>query len=258
MPWCRKCKIEYREGFTTCYDCGSLLVDAADEDFDEDDVVEESDLTADEIEEAFSNGMASYEDDEFEDALESFNDVVRADNEHQEAFNMLGLTFAALDLPREAWRSYKHSLRIDDSDPVTIFYIADFLCDQGDYELAKDFARRHLEIEKDIEERQEMLAILEKIQKHLDAGDSGNFTADTSLELDNLSSSCLECKARLPVDAPYCPVCGAVHIYPDETVEFDAFQSADDEYDDEDDVPRLDSEEAISGEDDDFSEDEKL
>ena len=29
MPWCPKCKSEYREGFTVCADCGSTLVDEA-------------------------------------------------------------------------------------------------------------------------------------------------------------------------------------------------------------------------------------
>ena len=27
MPWCPKCKSEYREGFSVCADCGSELVD---------------------------------------------------------------------------------------------------------------------------------------------------------------------------------------------------------------------------------------
>ena len=27
MPWCPKCKTEYREGFTVCADCGSELVE---------------------------------------------------------------------------------------------------------------------------------------------------------------------------------------------------------------------------------------
>lgn len=27
MPWCPKCKSEYRDGFTVCADCGSELVD---------------------------------------------------------------------------------------------------------------------------------------------------------------------------------------------------------------------------------------
>ena len=27
MPWCPKCKSEYREGFTVCADCGTKLVD---------------------------------------------------------------------------------------------------------------------------------------------------------------------------------------------------------------------------------------
>lgn len=40
MPWCPKCKTEYREGFRVCADCGSELVEklaeeTADEEFDE-------------------------------------------------------------------------------------------------------------------------------------------------------------------------------------------------------------------------------
>lgn len=31
MPWCPKCKEEYREGFTVCADCGEELVDSLDE-----------------------------------------------------------------------------------------------------------------------------------------------------------------------------------------------------------------------------------
>jgi len=27
MPWCPKCRYEYREGFTTCSDCGAALVE---------------------------------------------------------------------------------------------------------------------------------------------------------------------------------------------------------------------------------------
>lgn len=27
MPWCPKCKTEYREGFSVCADCGSQLVE---------------------------------------------------------------------------------------------------------------------------------------------------------------------------------------------------------------------------------------
>lgn len=27
MPWCPDCKSEYRDGFTTCSDCGSVLVE---------------------------------------------------------------------------------------------------------------------------------------------------------------------------------------------------------------------------------------
>ena len=27
MPWCPNCKTEYRDGFTTCADCGAQLVD---------------------------------------------------------------------------------------------------------------------------------------------------------------------------------------------------------------------------------------
>ena len=37
MPWCPKCKIEYREGFEICSDCGSALVDEYPEDIDKPD-----------------------------------------------------------------------------------------------------------------------------------------------------------------------------------------------------------------------------
>ena len=31
MPWCPKCKNEYREGFTVCSECGVELVDSLEE-----------------------------------------------------------------------------------------------------------------------------------------------------------------------------------------------------------------------------------
>lgn len=36
MPWCPKCKAEYREGFTKCSDCKVELVSELDEVSDED------------------------------------------------------------------------------------------------------------------------------------------------------------------------------------------------------------------------------
>lgn len=33
MPWCPKCKNEYKEGYTVCADCGSVLVDSLEEGF---------------------------------------------------------------------------------------------------------------------------------------------------------------------------------------------------------------------------------
>jgi hypothetical protein len=43
MPWCPKCKTEYREGFTVCSDCGSPLVEAMKEDRPEDCIDEKTD-----------------------------------------------------------------------------------------------------------------------------------------------------------------------------------------------------------------------
>lgn len=56
MPWCPKCKNEYREGITVCSDCGCTLVEELKEDvpvtFDREEGVEESDfLDMEEIEE---------------------------------------------------------------------------------------------------------------------------------------------------------------------------------------------------------------
>lgn len=256
MPWCPKCGTEYREGFTTCYDCNSPLVESLDDDFEADRVTAVGDLSPEEIEEIMQSGMAAYEDDEFEDALECFNEVIRANPDHHDAYNMLGLTFAALNYHREAWRSFKHSLRTDENDSCTLFYIADFLCDMGDYELAKEFGERHLEVEEDGDERKAMEEIYARINARIEAGDRGSFVADMTLELESLTSNCLECKARLPMDAPYCPVCGAIHIYPEETLDVDAFDDEDPDWDDDDDTG--DIEEGDIDDDDDDDEEDKF
>ncbi|MEP0813732.1 MAG: hypothetical protein HRF49_03585 [bacterium] len=232
-------------------DCSSLLVDTQDEAYETD--PDESGIAAGDIdaEEAFASGMAAYEEDEFEDALELFNDVIRAEKDHHEAYNMLGLTFAALDMPREAWRSFKHALRTQENDKYTLFYVADFLADVGDYEMAKHFAERHLEQEEDPAEREEMEEILQKVNAHLAAGDRGGFMADMNIDMESLTSMCLECKARLPVDAPYCPVCGAVHIYPEDADEYEGFERGGDWDDDDEEEESLVSEEEDSFVDDD-------
>lgn len=41
MPWCPKCKTEYREGFTVCADCGSELVEDEPGDFFDEELQEE-------------------------------------------------------------------------------------------------------------------------------------------------------------------------------------------------------------------------
>ena len=247
VPWCPKCGTEYRDGFTTCYDCNSPLVESLDDDYDGEVTALAGDLTAEEIEEILQSGVAAYEDDEFEDALECFNEVIRANPDNHEAYNMLGLTFAALNYHREAWRSFKHALRTDETDTCTFFYIADFLCDQGDYELAKEFAERHLEIEEDEEEVTAMQEVYNRINARIEAGDRGAFIADMTLELESLTSNCLECKARLPMDAPYCPVCGAIHIYPEETADISGIEDDEGDWDDEEESedieePELDDE----------------
>lgn len=42
MPWCPKCKTEYREGFTVCADCGGELVEQEPEKDSEEEIAEES------------------------------------------------------------------------------------------------------------------------------------------------------------------------------------------------------------------------
>ena len=40
MPWCPKCKNEYREGFTNCSDCGCELVELLEAEEDKAEVIE--------------------------------------------------------------------------------------------------------------------------------------------------------------------------------------------------------------------------
>lgn len=224
MPWCPKCRTEYREGFAFCYDCEVDLVDSLDK-APKNDLTVKAAIETSKARDLLGIGSDAYDKDEFEEALEHFTGVIKLHPNHPEAYAMLGLTFSALGFTREAWRSFKLALKADANDPNTLFYAADFLTDQGDYEMAKILAGRFLEVEKDSEEKAEMDELLERINAHLEAGDKGKFTADIAIDLENLLESCKECKARLPADAPYCPVCGAIHFYGAEIEEVDEFDT---------------------------------
>lgn len=63
MPWCPKCKSEYREGFTVCSDCGGGLVD--DETFER---LEEE--AAEQLEEERRRALAAYVSQAFGDSAE--------------------------------------------------------------------------------------------------------------------------------------------------------------------------------------------
>jgi tetratricopeptide (TPR) repeat protein len=143
MPYCPKCRAEYREGFTECADCRVPLVDA---------LPAEGASPASQAETALramlDAGYQAFDDENYDDALVFFNKALVEKQNSIETLNMLGLTYYNQGRLLEAWRSFKLALNLDNDNADTLFYAADFLNNTGNYALAKSFAERYLKVEK--------------------------------------------------------------------------------------------------------------
>lgn len=114
MPWCPKCKTEYREGFTVCADCGSELVaeepgDSSDEKFQKEsredtwepewdgDVLPDEESGGAESEESAYEGSGDGNRQKRNDGIGPYQDSSeRASDNRSSAWMLLGLGTAGL------------------------------------------------------------------------------------------------------------------------------------------------------------------
>ncbi len=167
MPYCPKCKAEYREGFKFCVDCKVPLVSELEEDVAVDLSETESERKRRDFERLFERGEQALDAEDFRKALDLLNKASQLNPDEVEVWNMLGLTYQALGHDREAWRSYKFALRADPDSTNALWYAAQFLHEREDYPLALSFITRYIELESDPEELKEAESLREDIKYHL-------------------------------------------------------------------------------------------
>jgi|GEM_PF-1311524 len=171
MPYCPKCKAEYREGFRVCVDCKVPLVRTLDETVeassqDDDGSGAEGSPSAEYLR-LLRGGEEAYDGENYRNALNLLNEASQLEADDSDVWALLGLTYQALGAKREAWRSFKFALRADSEDTNALWYAAQFLFEEEDYEMAMSFVRRYLELEDDPAERKEAETLSEDIAYHL-------------------------------------------------------------------------------------------
>jgi len=169
MPYCPKCKAEYREGFRVCVDCKVALVS----ELPHEETVEllegqgDSQAALDKYKALLTEGEQAFDAEDSRKALELLNEATHLNADDPLVWNLLGLTYEALGHDREAWRSFKFALRADQEDLHALWYAAHFLFEQEDYSLAMNFIKRYLELETDAAEIKEAEHFKEDVDYHL-------------------------------------------------------------------------------------------
>jgi tetratricopeptide (TPR) repeat protein len=167
MPYCPKCKAEYREGFKICVDCKVPLVSELADDTVVDQRETESERKLRDFARLFERGEQALDAEDFRKALDQLNKASLLNPDNVEVWNLLGLTYQALGHDREAWRSFKFALRADPDDTHALWYAAQFLHEREDYPLALSFISRYIELETDANELKEAESLREDIKYHL-------------------------------------------------------------------------------------------
>jgi tetratricopeptide (TPR) repeat protein len=167
MPYCPKCKAEYREGFKVCIDCKVPLVRELPETVEPAKAEADKKKAQEDYQKLLTRGEDAFDKEDYRKALKLLNQASQINADEPHVWNIMGLTYQNLGHDREAWRSFKFALRADQDDPHALWYAAQFLFEQEDFKLAIVFISRYLEIETDPAELKEAEQLREDIAYHL-------------------------------------------------------------------------------------------
>lgn len=114
-------------------------------------------------------GDDAFDKEDYERALECYHRASALDGSEPEIWAYLGLTYANLDFPREAWRSYKLALTADPEHTDSLWYAAEFLANMEDYLLSKLLLERYLVRETDSHQLSLARELLATVSQHVPA-----------------------------------------------------------------------------------------
>lgn len=113
------------------------------------------------------SGNIAFDQENYEKALDCFHKASLIDGSDAEVWCLLGMSYANLDFPREAWRSYKLALHVDTDNVDALWYAGEFLFNMDDMELAGMLLTRYASLEKDEEKLNETREMLEEVRANL-------------------------------------------------------------------------------------------
>jgi tetratricopeptide (TPR) repeat protein len=120
----------------------------------------EQQATKDELIEA---GNDAFDAEAYQAAFECYHKASLIDSGDPEVWNALGMTYANLDYPREAWRSYRLALQADPENLNALWYSAEFLYNLEDFYRCHMILERYLQLEDEPDQRQEAEELLSEV-----------------------------------------------------------------------------------------------
>jgi tetratricopeptide (TPR) repeat protein len=178
-----------------------------------------------------AKGSEALDEEDYKLALECYHKLTILDGANPEPWNMIGVCFANLEFPREAWRSYMLALSADPENLDALWYASEFLINMEDFDLARLILSRYIELETDEERLEEAREELDQVNRQLGDKRSSRKSATISVEDDEIED--LEMVIE---DDPEIPDGYAVDEVEDDLSDFE-------EDEDEDDFEDLDADE---------------
>lgn len=134
-------------------------------------------------------GHEAFDQENYTRALDCYHRASVIDGSDSAVWSALGMTYANVDLHREAWRSYKLALVCDPDNVDALWYAAEFLFNLEDFFLAKAILERYISLEEDQVRREEARELLSEVLRQIgdddDIRDRPRFTGtEDPLEID--------------------------------------------------------------------------
>jgi tetratricopeptide (TPR) repeat protein len=108
-------------------------------------------------------GNEAFDAEAYQLALECYHKASLIDPGDAEVWSALGLAYANLEYPQEAWRSYRLALLADPENLNALWYSCEFLYNQENLDLCRLMLQRYLQLEEDNDARAEADELLQEV-----------------------------------------------------------------------------------------------
>ncbi|MBN2083004.1 hypothetical protein JW859_12465 [bacterium] len=112
-------------------------------------------------------GEEAFDAEDYMRALDCFHRASILDSSDGAVWCTLAMAYANLDMPREAWRSYKLALLADPDDGETLWYAAEFLFNIEDFSISRVFLERYIAMEGDVRKQSEAQELLKEVLRQI-------------------------------------------------------------------------------------------